>query len=313
MQWQSNCLNDVPLDCVGIARCCLSSAQSLGVAPAGLVTADFASGPPTVSCTSHGLIATACAVLIVQAVLRVIFGYLMAQQQQAIPSISIPLHTVIELTPRPDGTMGVEYIPVPVHLSDASMLTTSMDALPANAAAAVAAAAAKSGSSGGGSAATPASPAVGGALSPVMSPLSPVEMMGLDPAAVAAVGACPFKQDEPQGPAAEVAAAAVGRAHLHGSKHADAAVLIGDGGDNSSSHSTGTGCGLQAGQEDLQHAESLPCYYYVESTDAVGDLPLLQREEIQRMSSCSSGSSLALMQQFSAAAATAASAGCVDK
>jgi 6-phosphofructo-2-kinase/fructose-2,6-biphosphatase len=47
----------------------------------------------------------------VQAVLRVIFGYLMAQNQAHIPSISIPLHTVIELTPRPDGTMGVEYIP----------------------------------------------------------------------------------------------------------------------------------------------------------------------------------------------------------
>lgn len=281
---------------------------------AAVVTAGYACGPAQCFMHAHGLSLTGCSVLPVQAVLRVIFGYLMAQQQQAIPSISIPLHTVIELTPRPDGTMGVEYIPVPVHLSDASMLTTSMDALPANAAAAVAAAAAKTGSSGSGSAAAvPALAAVGGALSPVMSPLSPVEMMGLDPGAVAAVGACPFKQDEPQGPAAEVAAAALGRAHLHGSKHADAAVLIGDGGDNSSSHSTGTGCGLQAGQEDLQHAESLPCYYYVESTDAVGDLPLLHREEIQRMSSCSSGSSLALMQQFSAAAATAAPAGCVDK
>eukprot|EP00775_Hariotina_reticulata_P010180 gene10180-10340_t len=41
-----------------------------------------------------------------QAVLRVIFGYLMAQPQADIPSISIPLHTVIELTPLPDGTMG---------------------------------------------------------------------------------------------------------------------------------------------------------------------------------------------------------------
>eukprot|EP00878_Enallax_costatus_P001097 GHUV01001234.1.p1 GENE.GHUV01001234.1~~GHUV01001234.1.p1 ORF type:complete len:335 (+),score=87.84 GHUV01001234.1:377-1381(+) len=55
-----------------------------------------------------------------QAVLRVIFGYLMAQPQSDIPAISIPLHTVIELTPRPDGTMGVEYIPVPIHLSDAA-------------------------------------------------------------------------------------------------------------------------------------------------------------------------------------------------
>jgi 6-phosphofructo-2-kinase/fructose-2,6-biphosphatase len=55
-----------------------------------------------------------------QAVLRVIFGYLMAQPQSDIPSISIPLHTVIELTPRPDGTMGIEFIPVPIHLSDAA-------------------------------------------------------------------------------------------------------------------------------------------------------------------------------------------------
>eukprot|EP00882_Tetradesmus_deserticola_P002329 GHRQ01002486.1.p1 GENE.GHRQ01002486.1~~GHRQ01002486.1.p1 ORF type:complete len:344 (+),score=169.70 GHRQ01002486.1:216-1247(+) len=53
-----------------------------------------------------------------QAVLRVIFGYLMAQPQQSIPSIHIPLHTVIELTPLPDGTMGVEYIPVPIQLGD---------------------------------------------------------------------------------------------------------------------------------------------------------------------------------------------------
>lgn len=42
------------------------------------------------------------------------------QPQSDIPSISIPLHTVIELTPRPDGTMGIEYIPVPIHLSDAA-------------------------------------------------------------------------------------------------------------------------------------------------------------------------------------------------
>jgi 6-phosphofructo-2-kinase/fructose-2,6-biphosphatase len=240
----------------------------------------------------------------VQAVLRVIFGYLMAQNQQAIPSISIPLHTVIELTPRPDGTMGIDYIPVPVHLSDASMLTTSMEALPASAAAAVQAAAATAavGSKGGGSS--------GGE-----SPLNPANMMGLDPAAVAAVGACPFKQDEQQGPAAEVAAAAMRRPHgsmLATTAGADAAVLIGDGGDNSSS-STGTGCGLQAHEE---HAESMPCYYYVEAKDTVGELPQLNREEIQRMSSCSSGSSLALMQQFTAAAAAATAAaplGCVDQ
>jgi hypothetical protein len=230
----------------------------------------------------------------------VIFGYLMAQNQQAIPSISIPLHTVIELTPRPDGTMGVEYIPVPVHLSDASMLTTSMDALPAGAAAAAAAAGSNGGSTGSNAAAA--------ALSPGMSPAE----LGLQldaVAAVAAAGACPFKQVEKQGPAADAAAAVVGRG-------ADAAVLIGGDSSEHSSSSTGTGCVLkaQAGPELLQHAESLPCYYYVEEAqDNVGQLPLLHRDEIQRMSSCSSGSSLALMQSFSATAAPAAPAGCKEQ
>jgi len=260
------------------------------------------------SCAGRGEVCLgeyACALLCwpVQAVLRVIFGYLMAQDQQAIPSISIPLHTVIELTPRPDGTMGVEYIPVPVHLSDASMLTTSMDALPASAAAAVAAAAAV-GSSGSGSS------------SGVARALSPVHMdLGLDPAAVAAVGACPFKQGEQQGLAAEVAAAAL-QSGVTPAAAADASVVIGDQGDTSS-NSTGTGCGLQ--QDDLQHAgtaESLPCYYYVETGDHVGELPQINREEIMRMSSCSSGSSMALMQQVALKAASeavaAAPAGCME-
>lgn len=292
-----------------------------------------------------------------QAVLRVIFGYLMARSQQSIPSISIPLHTVIELTPRPDGTMGVEYIPVPVHLADASMLTTSMDALPAAAAAAVAAAAtAADGGGGGGDAvgcggSSAAGGGAGGVLSPVMSPLSPAVMLGLDPAAAAALGACPFKQDEPVGTAAEVVAAAAGHPHLPGGGGssgggaggsrgdgsgrggADAAVLIGDGASSSSSHSTGMGAGLGSGcgglsaqragtvQEaggDLQRAESLPCYYYVEGEeqeqqDGVGELPLLDREQIQRMSSCSSGSTLALMQQLTSATAAVAPAGCLEQ
>ncbi len=51
---------------------------------------------------THGCLTTR------QAVLRVIFGYLMAKPQEEIPRITIPLHTVIELTPMPDGTMGVE-------------------------------------------------------------------------------------------------------------------------------------------------------------------------------------------------------------
>lgn len=251
-----------------------------------------------------------------------IFGYLMAQNQQAIPSISIPLHTVIELTPRPDGTMGIDYIPVNVSLSDASsMVPSSMDALPAGAAAAVAAAG--SGSSGGSSSTTvtAVSPAAG--LVPLSPGMSPAALgLGLDAvAAVAAVGACPFKQDEQQGPAAAVAAAAMQRGSP-AAAGADAAVLIGDSGEHSSS-STGTGCALQAqpGPELLQHAESLPCYYYVEAQDDVSQLPLLHQHEIQRMSSCSSGSSLALMQSFSdrtnsttpAPATAVAPAGCVEQ
>jgi 6-phosphofructo-2-kinase/fructose-2,6-biphosphatase len=47
-----------------------------------------------------------------QAVLRVLVGYLLACPQDSVPGISIPLHTLIELTPRPDGTMSVAYIPV---------------------------------------------------------------------------------------------------------------------------------------------------------------------------------------------------------
>lgn len=259
-----------------------------------------------------------------------IFGYLMARSQQSIPSISIPLHTVIELTPRPDGTMGVEYIPVPVHLADASALATSMDApLPA-------AAAADSGDAVGGSCGGSSGSSGGGVLSPMMSegPMSPAVMLGLDPAAAAALGAgCPFKQDELAGTAAEVVAAAAGHPHLpsgsssRGSVGADAAVLIGDGG-ASSSHSTGTGAGPGCGEGvvqeaggDLQQAESLPCYYYVageegqEQQDGVGELPLLDREQIQRMSSCSSDSSLALMQSLAAATAAvaAAPAGCLEQ
>jgi hypothetical protein len=160
--------------------------------------------------------------------------------------------------------------------------------------------------------------------------MSPADV-GLDPAAAAAVGACPYRQSEQQGIAADVAAAAVGQQPPlyrldKAAAAADAAVLIGDTtGDksSSSSHSTGTGCGVGGEQHgDLQHAESMPYYCHGEACDAVGDLPVLCREEIQRMSSCSSGSSLALMQQLvmeadaSAAAgkaAAAAPAGCLEQ
>lgn len=46
-----------------------------------------------------------------QAILRVIYGYFMNVSPDQIPTLPIPLHTLIELTPRPDGTMHVDYIP----------------------------------------------------------------------------------------------------------------------------------------------------------------------------------------------------------
>ncbi|WIA42087.1 hypothetical protein OEZ86_009363 [Tetradesmus obliquus] len=49
-----------------------------------------------------------------QAILRAIFGYFMAIPLEKIPRLDIPLHTLIELQPRPDGTMEVSFLPVPV-------------------------------------------------------------------------------------------------------------------------------------------------------------------------------------------------------
>lgn len=40
-----------------------------------------------------------------QAILRVIYGYFTQQPIESIPTITVPLHTVIELTPYPDGKM----------------------------------------------------------------------------------------------------------------------------------------------------------------------------------------------------------------
>ena len=50
-----------------------------------------------------------------QAVLRAVVGYLTARPQEDIPTLAIPLHTVVELTPLPDGTLSVEYIPIPIN------------------------------------------------------------------------------------------------------------------------------------------------------------------------------------------------------
>ena len=40
-----------------------------------------------------------------QAVLRAVYGYFMNVPPEQIPDIEVPLHTLIELTPMPDGTM----------------------------------------------------------------------------------------------------------------------------------------------------------------------------------------------------------------
>ncbi|GBF94979.1 bifunctional 6-phosphofructo-2-kinase fructose-2,6-bisphosphate 2-phosphatase [Raphidocelis subcapitata] len=51
-----------------------------------------------------------------QAVLRAIFGYFTATPPRDIPRLDIPLHTLIELQPRPDGTMEVTKLPVPLSI-----------------------------------------------------------------------------------------------------------------------------------------------------------------------------------------------------
>lgn len=40
-----------------------------------------------------------------QAVLRALYGYFMNRPLDEVPSLNIPLHTIMELTPQPDGTM----------------------------------------------------------------------------------------------------------------------------------------------------------------------------------------------------------------
>ncbi|CAG9464718.1 unnamed protein product [Pedinophyceae sp. YPF-701] len=49
-----------------------------------------------------------------QAVIRCLYGYMMGLPQSEIPSIPVPLHTLIELTPKPDGTMHEERFPIDV-------------------------------------------------------------------------------------------------------------------------------------------------------------------------------------------------------
>eukprot|EP00210_Caulerpa_lentillifera_P001990 g1908.t1 len=49
-----------------------------------------------------------------QAIIRAIYTYFMRLPLDECPSIEVPLHTIIELTPMPNGTMNVERIPVRV-------------------------------------------------------------------------------------------------------------------------------------------------------------------------------------------------------
>lgn len=49
-----------------------------------------------------------------QAVIRAIFTYFLRLPLSECPSMEVPLHTIIELTPMPNGTMNVERIPVQV-------------------------------------------------------------------------------------------------------------------------------------------------------------------------------------------------------
>ncbi|GLC46274.1 hypothetical protein PLESTB_000596000 [Pleodorina starrii] len=45
-----------------------------------------------------------------QAVLRAVLGYFMAKPLESIPTLDVPLHTLVELRPRPDGTMDFDYV-----------------------------------------------------------------------------------------------------------------------------------------------------------------------------------------------------------
>ena len=58
-----------------------------------------------------------------QAILRVIYGYFTQKPIEEIPNMSIPLHTLIELTPYPDGKMHERRFPLDVAalLPDMSM------------------------------------------------------------------------------------------------------------------------------------------------------------------------------------------------
>ncbi|GIL67685.1 hypothetical protein Vafri_21012 [Volvox africanus] len=58
-----------------------------------------------------------------QAVLRAVYAYFMNVPPEDIPRLSMPLHTLIELTPMPDGTMSEQRFPVDI---DRDFLTTEI-------------------------------------------------------------------------------------------------------------------------------------------------------------------------------------------
>lgn len=66
-----------------------------------------------------------------QAVLRVVYGYLTATKLEDIPKMEIPLHTLIELTPLPDGTMREERLSPDVNVCHPAVCSGPDVVLPA--------------------------------------------------------------------------------------------------------------------------------------------------------------------------------------
>jgi hypothetical protein len=71
-----------------------------------------------------------------QAVLRALFGTLTAQPPEDVPRLSIPLHTLLELTFHGDGGLDVTYLPLDVSLAPAPGFDDGVTAAAAAAAAA---------------------------------------------------------------------------------------------------------------------------------------------------------------------------------
>mmetsp|Transcript_6882 Transcript_6882/g.17136 ORF Transcript_6882/g.17136 Transcript_6882/m.17136 type:complete len:656 (-) Transcript_6882:490-2457(-) len=61
-----------------------------------------------------------------QAVLRALYGYFTSAKLADIPTLEIPLHTLIELLPRPDGTMQVDLVPMRVDNSPGQQPTSTI-------------------------------------------------------------------------------------------------------------------------------------------------------------------------------------------